>query len=109
MLLEEQIELVRRSDGIVLPGQQREVRKVWARSQSSLHGNPLRHYYAEGAPRAVIALHKLNIWQLTYLAKFLFMRRDIGLLVNVQEKVGLPGIERPNQPGQLVEVLVRED
>ncbi len=108
MRVEEQINFVRRFDGIVLPSQQREVREAWVRPQGCLHGSSLRLYYAERSPRAVIAFHELDVRQLAYLAKFLFIRRDVSLLVDVEEKGGLPSIERPNQTGQLVEIFVRQ-
>src|SRR5215203_1705584 len=102
------IDFVRRFDGIILSGQQRNVREAWLRSQGSLHRGPLRPYCTERSPRAVIAFHKLDVRHPAQIAQLLFIRRSVSSLVDVEEKGGLPSIERPNQTEQLAEIFVRQ-
>src|SRR5215212_2833302 len=58
---EERIDLMRRPNRIVLPGQQRDVRELRFRPQGTFHRGSLRLYYSERSPRAVIAFHKLDV------------------------------------------------
>ena len=61
MRVEERIDLVRRSDGVVLSGQQCDVREARLRPQGCLQRSPLRPYYADRSLWIVVAFHKLDV------------------------------------------------
>jgi hypothetical protein len=100
---------VRRFDGIVLPGQQREMCERSTHFQGCLYACSLSLDNSERCPRAAVAFHPMDVGNPAEFVYLSLVRGDIRVPVQVQEEGRSPGVESVDQTGELNEVLVGQD